>query len=42
MRAETKAKRGEMGLKRTEIIANTEQEIAKLFAGISIGPLQDL
>lgn len=33
MRAEAEAKRGEMDLKRTEIIANTQLEIAKLFAG---------
>lgn len=32
MRAESEAKRGEMDLKRTEIIANTQLEIAKLFA----------
>ena len=32
MRAEAEAKRGEMDLKRTEIIANTQLEIAKLFA----------
>ncbi|KAM7266935.1 hypothetical protein ACFE04_009101 [Oxalis oulophora] len=32
MRAESEAKRGEMDLKRTEIIANTHLEIAKLFA----------
>ncbi|KAL3528768.1 hypothetical protein ACH5RR_008090 [Cinchona calisaya] len=38
MRAETEAKRGEMELKRTEIIANTQLEIAKLFAaGIGKG-----
>lgn len=37
MRAETEAKRGEMDLKRTEIIANTQLEIAKLFAGIAKG-----
>ncbi|KAL3511798.1 hypothetical protein ACH5RR_024515 [Cinchona calisaya] len=35
MRAETEAKRGEMDLKRTEIIANTQLEIAKLFAAVS-------
>lgn len=33
MRAEAEAKRGEMDLKRTEIIANTQLQIAKLFAG---------
>uniref|UniRef100_A0A2P2NGS5 Uncharacterized protein MANES_11G006200 n=1 Tax=Rhizophora mucronata TaxID=61149 RepID=A0A2P2NGS5_RHIMU len=32
MRIEAEAKRGEMDLKRTEIIANTQLEIAKLFA----------
>lgn len=32
MRAEAEAKRGEMDLKRTEIMANTQLEIAKLFA----------
>lgn len=32
MRAEAEAKRGEMDLKRTEIIANTQLQIAKLFA----------
>ncbi|XP_022957512.1 trihelix transcription factor ASIL2 [Cucurbita moschata] len=32
MRAEAEAKRGEMDLKRTQIIANTQLEIAKLFA----------
>ncbi|KAL0429166.1 UNVERIFIED_CONTAM: Trihelix transcription factor ASIL2 [Sesamum radiatum] len=32
MRAEAEAKRGEMDLKRTEIIASTQLEIAKLFA----------
>lgn len=32
MRAEAEAKRGELDLKRTEIIANTQLEIAKLFA----------
>lgn len=37
MRAETEAKRGEMDLKRTEIIANTQLEIAKLFAGGGTG-----
>ncbi|KAJ6414478.1 hypothetical protein OIU84_003473 [Salix udensis] len=33
MRIEAEAKRGEMDLKRTEIIATTQLEIAKLFAG---------
>uniref|UniRef100_A0A5B6ZHI9 Putative trihelix transcription factor ASIL1-like isoform X2 n=1 Tax=Davidia involucrata TaxID=16924 RepID=A0A5B6ZHI9_DAVIN len=37
MRAEAEAKRGEMDLKRTEIIANTQLEIARLFAGIGKG-----
>lgn len=37
MRAEAEAKRGEMDLKRTEIIANTQLEIAKLFANITKG-----
>lgn len=32
MRAEAEAKRGEMDLKRTEIMANTQLEIARLFA----------
>lgn len=32
MRAEAEAKRGELELKRTEIIANTQLQIAKLFA----------
>lgn len=32
MRVEAEAKRGELDLKRTEIIANTQLEIAKLFA----------
>lgn len=32
MRTEAEAKRGELDLKRTEIIANTQLEIAKLFA----------
>lgn len=35
MRVEAEAKRGEMDLKRTEIIANTQLEIAKLFAAAS-------
>ncbi|KAL8529245.1 hypothetical protein ACS0TY_006609 [Phlomoides rotata] len=38
MRAEAEAKRGEMDLKRTEIIANTQLQIAKLF---SKGLVQD-
>ncbi|KAK1370504.1 Trihelix transcription factor ASIL2 [Heracleum sosnowskyi] len=33
MRAESEAKRGEMELQRTEIIANTHLEIARIFAG---------
>ncbi|XWS74571.1 hypothetical protein CRYUN_Cryun01aG0009700 [Craigia yunnanensis] len=37
MRVEAEAKRGEMELKRTEIIANTQLEIARLFAGSSKG-----
>ncbi|XP_059652014.1 trihelix transcription factor ASIL1 [Cornus florida] len=37
MRAEAEAKRGEMDLKRTEIIANTQLEIARLFAGAGKG-----
>ncbi|KAK4379149.1 hypothetical protein RND71_001011 [Anisodus tanguticus] len=37
MRAEAEAKRGEMDLKRTEIIANTQLEIAKIFASITKG-----
>ncbi|PIN01597.1 Transcription factor GT-2 [Handroanthus impetiginosus] len=37
MRAEAEVKRGEMDLKRTEIIANTQLEIAKLFAKGPIG-----
>lgn len=37
MRIEAEAKRGEMDLKRTEIIANTQLEIAKLFAGVGRG-----
>lgn len=36
MRAEVEAKRFEMDLKRTEIIANTQLQIAKLFAKGSI------
>uniref|UniRef100_A0A5B6ZHZ6 Putative trihelix transcription factor ASIL1-like n=1 Tax=Davidia involucrata TaxID=16924 RepID=A0A5B6ZHZ6_DAVIN len=34
MRTEAEAKKAEMDLKRTEIIANTQLEIARLFAGI--------
>ncbi|GMI86205.1 hypothetical protein like AT3G54390 [Hibiscus trionum] len=37
MRAEAEAKRGEMDLKRTEIIASTQLEIARLFAGSNKG-----
>lgn len=37
MRAEAEAKRGEIDLKRTEIIANTQLEIARLFAGTGKG-----
>ena len=37
MRVEADAKRGEMDLKRTEIIANTQLEIARLFAGSGKG-----
>lgn len=37
MRVEAEAKRGEMDLKRTEILANTQLEIARLFAGIGKG-----
>ncbi|PPE01655.1 hypothetical protein GOBAR_DD01311 [Gossypium barbadense] len=37
MRVEAEAKRGEMDLKRTEIIANTQLEIARLFAGSNKG-----
>ncbi|GAV69409.1 Arm domain-containing protein, partial [Cephalotus follicularis] len=37
MRAEAEAKRGEMDLKRIEIIAKTQLEIAKLFAGANKG-----
>ncbi|XP_021299946.1 trihelix transcription factor ASIL2 [Herrania umbratica] len=37
MRVEAEAKRGEMDLKRTEILANTQLEIARLFAGSSKG-----
>lgn len=33
MRAESEAKRGEMELQRTEIIAKTHLEIARIFAG---------
>ena len=37
MRVEAEAKRGDMELKRTEIVANTQLEITKLFAGSSKG-----
>ncbi|XP_030532176.1 trihelix transcription factor ASIL2 [Rhodamnia argentea] len=37
MRIEAEARRGEMDLKRTEIIASTQLEIAKLFAGSNKG-----
>ncbi|KAM7476869.1 hypothetical protein LguiB_024112 [Lonicera macranthoides] len=37
LRAEAEAKRSEMELKRTEIIANTQLEIARLFVGIGKG-----
>lgn len=37
MRVEAEAKRGEMDLKRTEIIANTQLEIARLFASAVAG-----
>lgn len=37
MRVEAEAKRGEMELKRTEIIANTQLEIAKIFASVNKG-----
>ncbi|KAL3599610.1 hypothetical protein D5086_007528 [Populus alba] len=37
MRIEAEAKRGEMDLKRTEIIANAQLEIARLFAGVGRG-----
>lgn len=37
MRAEAEAKRGEMDLKRTEIVANTQLEIARMFAGVGKG-----
>ncbi|KAL7207685.1 hypothetical protein ACSBR1_029604 [Camellia fascicularis] len=36
MRAEAEAKRGEMDLQRTQIIANTQLEIARLFAASAI------
>jgi len=35
MRVEAEAKRGEMELKRTEIIANTQLEIARIFASVN-------
>ena len=41
MRAEAEAKRGELDLKRTQIIANTQLEIAKLFASPTNKPLVD-
>ncbi|CAI0627409.1 unnamed protein product [Linum tenue] len=44
MRMEAEAKRGEMDLKRTEIVANTQLEIAKLFAAAGLakgGPVVD-
>lgn len=37
MRVEAENKRGEIDLKRTEIIANTQLEIARLFAGVGKG-----
>ncbi|KAF7137545.1 hypothetical protein RHSIM_Rhsim07G0067700 [Rhododendron simsii] len=37
MRAEAEAKRGEMDLRRTEIVANTQLEIARMFAGAGKG-----
>lgn len=37
MRTEAEAKRGEMDLKRTEIIANTQLEIARIFASVNKG-----
>lgn len=37
LRAEAEAKRSEMELKRTEIIANTQLEIARLFVGTGKG-----
>lgn len=37
MRVEAEAKRGEMELKRTEIIANTQLEIARIFANVNKG-----
>ena len=35
MRVEADAKRGEMEIKRTEIIANTQLEIARIFANVN-------
>jgi len=35
MRVEAEAKRGEMEIKRTEIIANTQLEIARIFASVN-------
>ncbi|KAK7314159.1 hypothetical protein VNO77_39371 [Canavalia gladiata] len=37
MRVEAEAKKGEMDLKRTEIIANTQLEIARIFANVNKG-----
>jgi len=34
MRVEVEAKRGKMDLKRTEIIANTQLEIARIFVNL--------
>lgn len=42
MRAEAEAKRGEMDLKRTEIMANTQLEIARLFAVAASGHNKDV
>ncbi|GMN55594.1 hypothetical protein TIFTF001_024711 [Ficus carica] len=41
MRVEAEAKRAEMDLKRTEIIANTQLEIARLFAAAGVGKAVD-
>lgn len=41
MRVEAEAKRAEMDLKRTEIIANTQLEIARLFAASGVGKAVD-
>jgi hypothetical protein len=35
MRVEAEAKRGEMEIKRTEILANTQLEIARIFANVN-------